>query len=365
MTERERLLKVLKGEKSDSMPWYADLSYLYNSMEIRGTLEDKYKGEIGYLNFYKDLGAGICFYPPFVWNAHLDSRISFRELKDKDFHECVYDTPLGSIRSVQKYSSSTYSWAYQEHFVKNMNDLRVMLYIFQNTRYTENYKEFSRIDELWGEHGIATGIAPISVAPLQKLLARWAGVENTIDLYMDDPEEFEEILNRLQETEDEVFEILCDSPAVYVEFAENLSSEITGKTFFEKYNMPYYKKRIGQLHKAGKFVGIHIDGTLSSCLPLLEPCGFDVAEAVTPFPVGDIKLEDLRKTAGDNIVIWGGLPGALFSPSYSDELFREHLANVINVFQNDTRFVMGVADQVPPDGLEDRIKLVREMVEQG
>lgn len=363
MTERERLLSVLRGKKPDKMPWYADLSYLYDSMVIRGTLQDKYKGETGYLNFYKDLGAGICFYPPFVWNTHLDKKISYNETKTENLHVCEYSTPIGSLRSVQKYSPATYSWAYQEHFIKDINDLRTMLYIFENTRYTENYNEFSRVDELWSEHGIATGIAPISVAPLQKLLARWAGVEKTIDLYMDEQEEFEEIICKVQDAEDEVFDILCGSPAVYIEFAENLSSEITGKTFFEKYNMPYYKKRIEQLHKAGKYIGIHIDGTLGSCLPLLEPCGFDVAEAVTPFPVGDIKLEDLRKTAGDNIVIWGGLPGALFSPSYTDEDFRNHIENVLDVFKNDIRFVMGVADQVPPDGLEHRIKLVREMIE--
>lgn len=362
MTEKERLLKILKGEKSDKTPWYADLSYFYNSMEIKGTLKDKYKGDEGYLDFYKDLGAGICFYPPFLWESHLNNDISFSETKDSEQHVCVYNTPKGNIRSVQKYSPDTYSWAYTEHFVKDIDDLRVMLYIFQNTKYTENYKDFTRIEKLWGENGIATGIAPISVAPLQKLLARWAGIEKTIDIYMDDMDEFEEILCMMQDTEDEVFDILCKSPATYIEFAENLSSEITGKTFFEKYNMPYYKKRIEQLHQAGKYVGIHIDGTLNSCLPLLEPCGFDVAEAVTPFPVGDVKIEDLRKVAGDKIVIWGGLPGALFSPSYSDDDFKEHLEKVLDVFRNDTRFVLGVADQVPPDGLEHRIKLVREMI---
>ena len=362
MTERERLLSVLKGQKPDKMPWYADLSYLYNSMEIRGILEDKYKGEVGYLNFYKDLGAGICFYAPFVWKSHLDKKITYSESKTKEFHVCEYFTPIGNLRSVQKYSPSTYSWAYQEHFVKDINDLRVMVYIFENTRYSENYREFNRIDELWSGHGIATGIAPISVAPLQKRLARWAGVEKTVELYMDEPEEFEESMCRIQDAENEVFDILCGSSAVYVEFAENLSSEITGKTFFEKYNMPYYKKRIEQLHKVGKYVGIHIDGILGTCLPLLEPCGFDVAEAVTPFPVGDIKLEDIRETAGASIVIWGGLPGALFSPSYTDEYFRSHLEKVLDVFKDDTRFVMGVADQVPPDGLEHRIKLVREMI---
>jgi hypothetical protein len=238
-----------------------------------------------------------------------------------------------------------------------------MCLVFENSKYFENYDEFERIDRLWAGHGLAAALPPISVSPLQKLLARWAGVEKTVELYMENNEEFEEILGRIGTAEDEVFEIIADSPSLYVEFAENLSSEITGRNFFVKYNLPYYRRRIEQLHKKGKFAGIHIDGTLGSCLPLLADCGFDVAEAVTPAPVGDVEVENLRKTAGENIVIWGGLPGALFSPLYTEKQFVEHLKKVLDVFVGDSRFVLGVADQVPPDGLISRVRLVREMVD--
>lgn len=359
MNERERLISVLKGEKPDKIPWFADLSYLYASLKIKGALEEKYFGDEGYLQFHKDLGAGICFYAPFPWKVEYGGGVHYEEKEESGKKICIYRTPSGEIRSVQKYLAETYTWAYEEHFVKDMESLRTMLYIFENSIFSENYEEFLKIDELWGGCGIAAAIPPISVSAIQKLFARWAGVEKTIELYMDYTEEFEELIGRVEKSEDKVFEIICGSPAVYVEFAENLSSEITGKTFFEKFNMPYYKKRIKQLHDSGKYVGIHIDGTLGSCLPLLERCGFDVAEAVTPYPIGDVTVEDLRKKAGDSIVIWGGLPGALFSSVYSDEQFDSHLKLVIDTFAGDCRFVLGVADQVPPDGLISRVKKVR------
>lgn len=363
MNERERLLKVLRGEKPDKTPWYADLSYLYNSMSIKGILDKKYKGDEGYLKFYKDLGAGICFYAPFLWKTEFTGNIEYCEVEQDGIRVCTYNTPKGQLRSIQKYSSDTFAWAYTEYFVKNISDLQVMLYILENTKYIENFSEFKKIDELWGEHGIPVAIAPISVAPLQKLLARWAGIENTINIYMDNIDEFEGIIKEMENTEDEAFEILCRSDAEYVEFAENLSSEITGRTFFEKYNMQYYKRRIKQLHKSGKYVGIHIDGTLKSCLPLLERCGFDVAEAVTPYPIGDIKVEDLRKVAGDDIILWGGLPGPMFTLKYSEKDFEEHVRKVLKSFPLGSRFILGVADQVPPDGLISRVKKVRNMVD--
>ena len=362
MNERNLLLKVLKGEVPERKPWFADLSYLHSSLQMKGELDKKYFGDKGYLEFYKDLGAGICFYPPFLWKTRYPDNIIYNEMEENGKKQCTYRTPIGNIRSVQKFLPTTYTWAYTEHFVKNMEDLRIMLYIFENRKYTADYESFNAIECLWGSNGIATGIAPISVAPLQKLLTRWAGVEKTVELYIDETDEFEEILLRIQNSEDPVFEIISQSPAQYIEFPENLSSEITGKTLFEKYNMPYYKMRIDQLHKTGKFVGIHIDGTLSSCLPLLEKCGFDVAEAVTPAPLGDIDVEKLRKVAGREIVIWGGIPGALFSGRYSEETFENHVRRVLDVFRDDARFVLGVADQVPSDGLIARVKKVGQIV---
>jgi len=362
VNERDLLLKVLRGEMPEKTPWFADLSYLYSSLQIKGELDKKYLGDEGYLEFHKDFGAGICFYPPFLWRTEYSGNVVYNETEENGTRECTYNTPIGNISSVQKYSPSTYTWAYTEHFVKSIEDLRVMLYIYENRRYTADYDGFNRIDCLWGENGIATGIAPISVAPLQKLLTRWAGVEKTVELYIDETEEFEEILLRIQDSEDAVFEIIAQSSAQYIEFPENLSSEITGKTLFEKYNMPYYKKRIDRLHKASKFVGIHIDGTLSSCLQLLEKCGFDVAEAVTPTPVGDIDVEKLREVAGKEIVIWGGIPGALFSGRYSEEMFEGYVRRVLDVFKGDARFVLGVADQVPADGLISRVKKVGQIV---
>jgi len=48
----------------------------------------------------------------------------------------------------------------------------------------------------------------------------------------------------------------------------------------------------------------------------------------------------------------------------SDEEFERHIKNVLSVMRAEPRYVLGVADQVPPDGLERRVRRVRELVEQ-
>ena len=199
------------------------------------------------------------------------------------------------------------------------------------------------------------------MAPLQKLLSRWAGVETTVALSQDHPEEFEATFAAIELSQEPLVEVLAASPAEVVILPENLASQVVGESFFRRFDMPYYRKIVERLHAAGKIVAIHIDGGLKPCLGLLSTCGFDIAEAVTPAPFGDLGVEELRKAAGPDIVLWGGLPGGIFSRNYSDRFFEEYVVNVLR--HADHRFVLGVADQVPPDAVPERIGRVRELVD--
>lgn len=365
MNLRERLLSVIKGRTPDKIPWFADLVYLYDSLKLRNRLDRRFEGDEGYLEFHKELGAGIYLYAPSLWKHGYGGGVEYSEVIKGNEKVSTFITPRGKITSEHEYLPISYSWACTRHYVETIEDLRVMLYVFENSEYCENYSDFNRINDLWGEHGLPAALAPISVSPIQKLLARWAGVENTMGLYMDHEDELGEVIERIKVSEDKIFEILEKSPADLIEFPENLSSEITGRNFFERYSMDYYRGRIQQLHGAGKLVSIHIDGTLKACLPLLQTAGFDIAEAVTPAPVGDIPIGELRSWAGEDIIIWGGLPGALFSPVYSEEIFDRVLEELLETFPRGSKFVLGVADQVPPDGLIHRVKKVRDAIEKG
>ena len=69
---------------------------------------------------------------------------------------------------------------------------------------------------------------------------------------------------------------------------------------------------------------------------------------------GDVPLEKLRALAGEELVIWGGLPGAMFTPVFTDAQFEEHIEKLLSL--NDPKMILGVADQVPPDAVEHRIR---------
>ncbi len=362
MNERERLLATLSGKPADALPWYADLTYLYSSMEMQGTLDDRFCGDDGYLRFHQEMGAGICFYAPMLWEEAYTGGVTDSLQETSDMSIRTIHTPVGSVREVRQYMSKAFTWAIVEHYVKTIQDLRVMLYATEHRKVWPAYDAYQRIDEKWGPDGYAVGLAPIAGAPIQRMMTRWAGVTTTMNIYMDHAEELEAIFLALEEADTSIYDIICSAPCGIVEMPENLSAEITGRHFFKKYNMPYYQKRIESLHKAGKKVGLHNDGTLRGTFDLLGECGFDFIEAITPAPAGDIPLEDLRREAGSGIVLWGGMPGVIFSPCFTEDQFETHLCQAVRQFREDGRCVLGVADQVPPDGLISRIKRVREVI---
>jgi hypothetical protein len=381
MNERERLLAVLEGGQADRIPWYADLSWWHDAHRSRGDLPDVYKDSVesnpsyqshfqlaptagtGYLRLHQDTGAGICFYAPMVWTEKYSTDIQIIVEQQENLITSRIITPVGELESTSQYLPESFTSAYKSYYVKKPEDLKVMQYIWTHREACPNYGEFERVNTLWNGAGIAFGLSPISTSAFQTLITRWAGIETTINLLLDAPELFEDTVNVLQSSDDDIFEIISNSPAQVVEFPDNISGQVSGKNFLRKYVLPYWIKRVKQLQQSGKYVGVHNDGGVKAALPIIIEAGFDFVEAVTPEPVGDITLDEIKQMAEGNIVVIGGVPGALFSPLYSREYFEQFIKDVLQVFSGKPGFALGVADQVPPDAKFERICLVRDVLE--
>ncbi len=75
-------------------------------------------------------------------------------------------------------------------------------------------------------------------------------------------------------------------------------------------------------------------------------------------------VADWKSFAGNSdTIFWGGLPGCFFSPTTSEAEFERHTIETIEIMRREPCYVLGVADQVPPDGLESRVRRVGELVE--
>jgi len=86
---------------------------------------------------------------------------------------------------------------------------------------------------------------------------------------------------------------------------------------------------------------------------------------MTPAPVGDLAVDDWAGFCGNpDTVLWGGIPGGYFTALVDVAEFERHIRQVLSVMRQSPRYVLGVADQVPPGALESRVRRVCELVEE-
>jgi hypothetical protein len=133
--------------------------------------------------------------------------------------------------------------------------------------------------------------------------------------------------------------------------------------FYRAYLEPVYRKRLDQLHAAGIKTAVHLDGRVKGLLPMLVQTGFDAIESLTPKPAGDLDLAEINHLAGsDQVILWGGVPGVLFAPPYTWDDMKSHVMKVIRTWGH-RPFILGVADQIPPDGDITFVLRIAELVE--
>jgi uroporphyrinogen-III decarboxylase len=360
MTPRERILAILKGEQPDQVPWFGDLDYWANSLIKRGLKPEGFIGSDDYISWHRELGVGFYLQGYFPYKQ-IFNNCTINEWNEgaKRFKEII--TPIGSVRECWEYIPTSFSEGPIEHFMKTEEDIPVMKFIYENTRFEPDY-EFAKLrKQQVQDQGVVLCYLPKS--PFMHLMALEAGVVAVTIAALTMPDEFQELLSTMKIAFDQAAQIAVDSPAEVLMIPENLSSEMVGPELFRLYMYDYQKEWTSKIKDAGKYSFIHIDGTLGGLLHEEAAVGFSVLEALTPYPVGDLKFEDLAGVCGDSkSIIWGGIPGVYFTASVSDDEFERHLKKLLAIMITTPRYVLGVADQVPPDGLESRVMRVAELV---
>ena len=72
----------------------------------------------------------------------------------------------------------------------------------------------------------------------------------------------------------------------------------------------------------------------------------------------------MRALAANNrVILWGGVPGPMFAPPFTWNDVRQHVETLLSAWA-DTPFILGVGDQVPPDGDLDFVRKIADLIRQ-
>jgi hypothetical protein len=76
-----------------------------------------------------------------------------------------------------------------------------------------------------------------------------------------------------------------------------------------------------------------------------------------------LTFERAREFFGARMILWGGIPSVYLSPWYAEEDFRAAVRRVLRVAAPGDAFILGVADNVMPDSIIERVEWISRLVE--
>ena len=356
----ERFLKLLAGEEPGGVVWTADLSYWIAGRKQDGTADPAWDTEEGYLQLHHNLGVMPYYYYDKFWAAEAIFDDTVIVTRAPDGTSQSIETPVGSLREESVYLPRSCCHGIVKHMVETEAELDVMLYALEHRRLEpSNLDDYAARRSLWARYdGLPCLALPRS--PLPALAYEWAGLQNMVMLLLDHPNKVARALDLMEQQERPILEAVCELAPPLVHFPDNLSSEnLTG--YYDDHMRARHQHRLDRLHSAGTKAAVHLDGTVLGLLPKLVDAGFDAVEALTPDPAGDITVDEMAAIAGsDEVILWGGAPGAMFAAPYTWDDMERHVEQVFEAW-GDRPFVLGVADQVPPDGDIEYCRLISSM----
>lgn len=361
MTFRERLLAVFAGQQPDHLPWFGDLSYWRHAHSVIGDLPEQYQGDEGYVRLHRDHKCGMYLGFGGVWGLHSDAQVEVKQERDGDRITTTYTTSFGSMTGEQVHLPHTGSTAWTRYPVSAPEHLAIVRHMYESEQPFATHDQWLHADQLTADQGLH--VACIPRGGISSLLAEWCGVTNLCYLLADAKHEVERTVEVMLRRNAAIIDVICGSPAPLVEFCDNLTGEVvTG--LFRDYQFDFYVEQIRKLHDHGKKTLSHVDGTLKGILPLMAATGLDAAESVTPQPCGDVAVADLRELAGPDLILFGGMPGAMFAPPFTADDIKRQVESILEHHWAYGKFVLGAADQVPPNGDMNLVRLVGELCEQ-
>ncbi len=390
MTHKERMLMAARGEMPDVLPYVPRFDLWYNANAYADTLPAEHKGrtadeiaraegwalhkvipellkvETPEENLHR--GLGLYSLKENGYWVEFSSNVELRVHQEGDTKRVEYHTPLGMVSVMEviteemKSAGASITWL-EERAIKRVDDYRILKYIFENIEIKPDYGRYSKWQNDVGDDGVAIQMGAFAPSPLQHIQRDLLEATEFFYHYNDYQKEMQDLAEGIEQVYEQLLQTVAKSSAEIVLWGANYDDMITYPTYFEKEITPWLQKASRTLAESGKLMLSHTDGENRGLMDLIRDSGIHIAEAVCPYPMMRIKIEDYYRQWGDKITIFGGIPQSLLSAeTASEEDFQSYLDHFFKAVAPGRRIIVGVADTTPPNAVFDRLRRLGDRV---
>ena len=347
MNIKERILTALNWGEPDRVPLT-----VYDWMLPRGTTERK----------LRESGVGLITRLPAHRVEHREVEWITREHQEhgQKLVRRTLRTPVGEVWQTLEAEGAygTSNWI-KEHFIKEPKDYRVMEFYVRDARYRDNFPDIREAQRRMGDDGIV--LVRVAKAPIQEMLYQMMGLERFAFDYHERRDLFDSLHAAMVNRYGELYDLAAGSPAEIIQLADNITSDVVGKERFRNYLMPEYKRLMERLAGAGKKLAVHMDGRLRSLKEEIAAAEFDILEAMTPAPMGDVSVREARQVWPDK-ALWINFTSSMHIAS--PEAIEAHTRELLEEAGGKRGFAISITEDAPVEALERSLTVISRVLQE-
>lgn len=391
MTNKQRMLAVLKGEQTDQIPFCPRMDLWYIANQARGTLPDRIAG-MNTVGIARELDVGCHaidadYTMPRPSESHKIRVFGFENHPDYPYRVELEDLPVefdtqgerfvtrittkaGVLSTHMRYTAEMAHNGISTPFIdsypiKSVDDLEAVAEVFEHLKVVPAPDGYSSFQQRVGDQGIAVAKSTGHASPIHLMLHSLMAVDQFFYFYMDERKNLYKLAERMEPVFDAVLDAVVASSAEVVHWGSNFDEDLTYPPFFLQEILPWLEKACRRLHKAGKLVLCHLDGENKGLFPLYRKVDFDIGESVCTSPMVKNTLKEIREEMGKEKTIYGGLPSiSLLSNNMDNDTFAAFLNGVFEELGSGNRLIFGISDNVPAEADIKRFDGIKRRIEQ-
>ena len=284
MTNRERMLRIVRGGEIDRIP-FVHQSYLAAPNEEIWELVGREKVALSAWT-----GVHGCI------NEKCKRFSEERIENGKKITRETIITPKGTIWQDSVYIEAYDTQGVVKHFVETEEELEILTEYFRHFKVYPDLTNYFGTLRYLGDDGVP--YVNTERTPYQLLVTEYANIESLSYIMADSPEIFEEACDVLGKHFLDVADVIAgvgratDIDIPIVNIPENITAPLIGKRLYREYCMPYYKALKEKIQGLGITVYSHIDGELKGIWDEIKESAIDGIDSFTPAPTGDTSISE-------------------------------------------------------------------------
>ena len=362
MTRKELNLAIFEGT-NDRVLWQPRLEmWLYHHME-KGTLPERYRDK-DYFGIYDALGASVRYAASKGLERYAEESDDVESNSEQrgNHHITTVRTPVGEIRTVHRdvwEDGELMNRRIVDFPVKTPQDLRVVTYLIERGRFRANQEAFREAADDLGHRAEPTMF--LTSSGFTELIKNHCGLPGTYYLLHDHQADVEAYLEVCDRRDDRAIDAALELPCRIFNLGDHANNEFTPPPILKRYLIPRWQRISDKLHEHGRFVHTHWDGNSALMLPFLLETRLDGVESLTPAPMCDMTLEQMKEAVQDEMIVLDLIRAIDFLPGFPVGEILEFVRRAIDMFA--PKLILGVSDELSEVGEIEKVEAISELVD--